>query len=82
MLIRQSLDIPRHSMNGVREPLLAGTVPVSSGEQEGLQCHTGGPGEEENSETCCIGGAALHPGAASDSKYEVIAECGTAPPEE
>lgn len=82
VLIRQSLDLPRHSMNCAREPLLAGAVLDSSGEQEGLQCHTGGPGEEESSQACCRGGVAPHPGVTPDLKYEVLAECGTAPPEE
>ncbi len=86
--MRQSLDLPRHSMNGAREPLLAGAGPDgSSGQdgqqgaltgQNGLQCYNGGSGEED-SEACCRGSAALHSGATSDLKYEVVAECGTAP---
>ena len=78
-------------MNGAREPLLAGLVRDSSSgqggqqgdlsSQDGLQCHASGLGEE-HLETCCSGGAAPHPGAPSDLKYEVVADCGTAPPED
>ena len=79
VLVRQSLDLPRHSMNGAREPLLAGLDRASGQDgQDGLQCPNDGP-DEEDSQTCCRGGAAPHSGAASDLKYEVVAECGTAP---
>lgn len=44
MLERRSLDIPRHSLNGMREPLL------SSDTQHN--------GEEGHTEVCCTNGAA------------------------
>lgn len=79
VLERQSLDIPRHSTNGVREPLMAGSRLEDNSRGQGEeQCCSRREGEG-HAERCCSRGAAQQSVATSDSTYEVVAECSAAP---